>query len=87
MGTADILTEGAETCCTELAGIELPVLDIVAGEILAAEREAVCCAEAAGDMVIALSGLSKCSESGPNPRRISARESGTLLLCQPWSDW
>src|SRR6266581_1232498 len=39
-----------------------------------------------GSEVIALSGFSRCSWSGPSPRRISARESGTVLLCQPWSD-
>jgi hypothetical protein len=81
------MAEGDETCCTEVGGIELLVLDIVADDILATEREFACCVEDAGDMVMALSGLSRCPESGPKPKRISARESGTVLLCQPWSDW
>jgi len=38
-----------------------------------------------GCVVIAVSGFSKCSWSGPSPNRINARESGTLLFCQPWS--
>ncbi len=37
--------------------------------------------------VIALSGFNRCSWSGPNPSLISARESGTTLLCQPLSAW
>lgn len=80
-----MLAEGADTGI-ELAGIEWPVVDIDAEENLAVEREAVACLVGAADMVIALSGLSRCSESGPSPKRISARESGTVLLCQPWSD-
>ena len=80
-----MLAAGAETC-TELAGIELPVIGIDDEEILAAGREAVYCLEVAADIVMALSGFSRCSESGPSPKRISARESGTVLLCQPWSD-
>ena len=82
-----MLAAGAETC-TEVAGIELLVVDIDAEESLAVERAAVCCAddEGAADIVIALSGFSRCSESGPSPKRINARESGTVLLCQPWSD-
>ena len=39
----------------------------------------------AGLEVMALSGLSKCWWSGPNPNAISARESGIILVCQPWS--
>lgn len=81
-----MLAAGADTC-TELAGIELPVVVIDVEESLAAGREAVCCLEGAADMVIALSGLSRCPESGPSPKRINARESGTVLLCHPWSDW
>lgn len=80
-----MLDAGAETCI-ELAGIEESVVDIDAEEILAVERDVACCVDGAGDMVIALSGFNRCSESGPNPKRISARESGTVLLCQPWSD-
>ena len=80
-----MLAAGAETC-TEFVGNELPLVDIDAEESLAAGREAVCWVEGAADMVIALSGLSRCSESGPSPRRINARESGTVLLCHPWSD-
>jgi hypothetical protein len=80
-----MLAAGVETCI-ELAGIELLVVDIDAEEILAVEREVVCCVEGAADIVMALSGLSRCSESGPSPKRIKARESGTVLLCQPWSD-
>ena len=80
-----MLAAGTETCI-ELAGTELRVVDIDAEESLAVEREAVCCVGGAADMVIALSGLSRCSESGPSPRRINARESGTVLLCHPWSD-
>jgi hypothetical protein len=80
-----MLDAGAETCI-ELTGIEEPVVDIDAVESLAFEREALCCVDGAGDIVMALSGFSKCSESGPSPRRISARESGTVLLCHPWSD-
>ena len=38
-----------------------------------------------GTVVIALSGFSKWSLLGPRPSLISARESGTVLLCQPWS--
>lgn len=79
-----MLAAGAETCA-ELAGIELLVVDIEAEESLAVEREAVR-TEGAADMVMALSGFSRCSESGPSPKRISARESGTVLLCHPWSD-
>jgi hypothetical protein len=85
VGTVDILAAGDETC-TELAGIELPLVDIDAEESLAAEREVVCCTEGAGDMVMALSGFKRCPESGPSPKRISARESGIVLLCHPWSD-
>jgi hypothetical protein len=40
---------------------------------------------ASGTVVMALSGLSRWSLLGPKPRLISARESGTVLLCQPWS--
>jgi len=80
-----MLAAGAETC-TELAGIELLVVVIDAEEILAAGREATCCLEGAADIVMALSGFSRCSESGPSPKRINARESGTVLLCHPWSD-
>jgi hypothetical protein len=80
-----MLAAGDETCI-ELAGIELPDVVMDAVDNLAAGREVVRCGDAAGDMVIALSGLSRCSESGPNPKRISARESGTVLLCHPWSD-
>ncbi len=40
-----------------------------------------------GCEVIALSGFNRCSWSGPNPSLISARESGTTLLCQPLSAW
>ena len=81
-----MLAAGAETCI-EVAGVELLDVDIAAEDSLGVERAAACCGDGAGDMVIALSGLSRCSESGPNPKRISARESGTVLLCQPWSDW
>ena len=80
-----MLAAGAETCI-EFVGIELPVFDIDAEESLVAAREEECCVEGAADIVIALSGLSRCSESGPSPRRINARESGTVLLCHPWSD-
>ena len=80
-----MLAAGVETC-PELAGIELRVVDIDTEETLAAEREFVCCVGGAGDIVIALSGFSRCSESGPSPKRINARESGTVLLCHPWSD-
>jgi len=80
-----MLAAGAESC-TELAGIELFVVDIDTEETFAAAREFVCCADVAGDMVIALSGFRRCSESGPSPKRINARESGTVLLCHPWSD-
>ena len=38
---------------------------------------------ALGTVVIALSGLSKWSLLGPKPKLMSARESGTVLLCQP----
>ena len=38
---------------------------------------------ALGAVVIALSGLSRWSLLGPSPKLISARESGTVLLCQP----
>ena len=79
--------DGAETC-TELAGMAVPaVVGSDDEEALDAEREFVCCAEGAAVIVIALSGFSKCSESGPSPSRIRARESGMLLLCQPWSAW
>jgi len=40
-----------------------------------------------GTVVIALSGFSRWSLLGPSPRVMSARESGTVLLCQPWSAW
>lgn len=73
--------EGAEICA-ELAGMEL-VVDIEAGDSLATGRELVRWAGDAGDIVMALSGLSRCPESGPNPKRINARESGTVLLCHP----
>ena len=36
-----------------------------------------------GVVVIALSGLSRWSLLGPSPKLISARESGTVLLCHP----
>lgn len=39
----------------------------------------------AGDVVIALSGFSRWSWLGPSPSLIRARESGTVLLCQPLS--
>jgi hypothetical protein len=80
-----MLAAGAETC-TEPAGIELPFVDIDTEETFAAEREFVCCVGGAADIVIALSGFKRCSESGPSPKRINARESGTVLLCHPWSD-
>ena len=38
-----------------------------------------------GTVVIALSGFSRLSLLGPKPRLISARESGTVLLCHPLS--
>jgi hypothetical protein len=81
----DMLAAGAEAC-TELAGIELLVVDIDTEETLGAEREFLCGVDGAGDIVMALSGFRRCSESGPSPKRISARESGTVLLCHPWSD-
>ena len=46
-------------------------------------KDAAC--GAAGPVVIALSGFSRWSWLGPNPRLISARESGTVFDCQPWS--
>ena len=84
-GTA-VMLEGAETCA-ELAGIDAPPLDVADVEALTLDLEATC--EVTGTLliVIALSGFSKCSWSGPSPRRIKARESGTVLLCQPWSAW
>ena len=42
---------------------------------------------ASGTVVMALSGFSRWSLLGPSPSLISARESGTVLLCQPWSAW
>src|ERR1039458_2589743 len=36
-------------------------------------------------VVIALSGFSRWSWLGPSPRLISARASGTVFDCQPWS--
>ena len=36
-----------------------------------------------GCVVMAVSGFSRCSWSGPRPSLINARESGTLLFCQP----
>jgi hypothetical protein len=38
---------------------------------------------ASGDVVIALSGFRSPSLLGPSPNLISARESGTSLVCQP----
>lgn len=79
-----MLAAGAETLAgIELAGIELLVVDIDTEETFAAEREFVRCVDCAGDIVIALSGFKRCPESGPRPKRISARESGTVLLCHP----
>ena len=40
-----------------------------------------------GTVVMALSGFSRWSLLGPSPKLINARESGTVLLCQPWSAW
>ena len=40
---------------------------------------------ASGPVVIALSGFSRWSLLGPRPSLIKARESGTVLDCQPWS--
>ena len=40
---------------------------------------------AGASVVIALSGFSRWSWLGPSPRLISARESGTVFDCQPWS--
>src|SRR6267378_5947770 len=40
---------------------------------------------ASGPVVIALSGFSRWSWLGPRPSLIKARESGTVLNCQPWS--
>ena len=40
---------------------------------------------ASGPVVMALSGFSKWSLLGPRPSLIKARESGTVLDCQPWS--
>src|SRR6266851_8858606 len=40
---------------------------------------------ASGPVVIALSGFSRWSWLGPKPSLIKARESGTVLDCQPWS--
>src|SRR5260370_24162918 len=40
---------------------------------------------ASGPVVIALSGFSRWSWLGPRPSLIKARESGTVLDCQPWS--
>src|ERR1035441_9017640 len=42
---------------------------------------------ASGTVVIALSGFRRWSLLGPKPSLISARESGTVLLCHPWSAW
>lgn len=77
-----MLAAGAETCAA-LAGIELLIVDIDTEETFAAGREFARCVDEAGDMVMALSGLSRCSESGPSPKRINARESGMVLLCHP----
>lgn len=38
-----------------------------------------------GMVVMALSGLSRWSLLGPSPSLMRARESGTVLLCHPWS--
>ena len=40
-----------------------------------------------GAVVIALSGFRRWSLLGPKPNLISARESGTVLLCHPLSAW
>lgn len=42
-----------------------------------------CARGASGPVIMALSGLSRWSLLGPNPSLIRARESGTVLLCQP----
>ena len=55
----------------------------MAGDWLSIGDARGCC----GCEVIALSGFSRCSWSGPRPSLISARESGTTLLCQPLSAW
>src|SRR5438477_5264007 len=70
---SEILDEGVDTA---LAGIEEPAgaADCRAGDLAALD---------VGRMVwvvMALSGFSKWSLSGPRPRRIRARESGMVLL-------
>lgn len=40
-----------------------------------------------GPVVMALSGFSRCSRSGPRPKLIRARESGTTFVCQECAAW
>ncbi len=85
MGTAGILAAGVDSC-PEAAGSGSRVSVDIETEESFAGREETRRVTGSVDMVMALSGFSKCSESGPSPRRIRARESGIDLLCQPWSD-
>lgn len=57
----------------------------VAADFGAAAVETGCWA--CGPVVIALSGFSRCSRSGPSPRLIRARESGTTFVCQECAAW
>ena len=78
------MVEGAETCA-ELEGMELPAAADTGAEVFALDLEVTRAVGGTLFIVIALSGFSKCSWSGPSPIRIRARESGIDLLCQPWS--
>ena len=72
-----------------------PALTAVPGEELWAgitalpdEPEDETLADWTGDpLTIALSGFSRCSRLGPRPKRINARESGTVFVCHPWAPW
>src|SRR5579872_284033 len=65
----------------ELGGVTGSGKDGVPVEVAGIE----CDLGGSGTVVMALSGFRRWSLLGPSPRLMSARESGTVLLCQPWS--
>ena len=79
-GLAGSLAAGVELAAgVALAGVTGVLVAGAVWELGAAD----CDFGGSGTVVIALSGLSRWSLLGPRPRLINARESGTVLLCQP----
>ena len=73
------------------AAVEPGGADGVAGSAAAGAECEVGAADSdfggSGAVVMALSGFRRWSLLGPKPNLISARESGTVLLCHPLSAW